>query len=225
MTRPVYLQQRTYVVTAGSPAAGADDPFFAGLQRELADKSFLLTTADNLITWARTGSLMWMTFGLACCAIEMMQMSMPRYDAERTACQLRSSRRIGAATRAAQNRSCNKMAPAPTQGLVRQRRWLLPLFLFGGARLRPHRAGRYLGPRLSADRRSAALRRAVAAAEDSPHRHHRALVGLADERIRTKPRFHLRTAVVCRVVPAKREPITTGRVPLSRGRPDRWADE
>jgi NADH-quinone oxidoreductase subunit B len=51
------------------PAAGADDPFFAGLQRELADKSFLLTTADNLITWARTGSLMWMTFGLACCAM------------------------------------------------------------------------------------------------------------------------------------------------------------
>src|SRR5260370_36211789 len=37
-------------------------------------------SADNLITWARTGSLMWMTFGLACCAIEMMQMSMPRYD-------------------------------------------------------------------------------------------------------------------------------------------------
>jgi NADH-quinone oxidoreductase subunit B len=26
---------------------------------------------------------MWMTFGLACCAVEMMQMSMPRYDAER----------------------------------------------------------------------------------------------------------------------------------------------
>jgi len=26
---------------------------------------------------------MWMQFGLACCAIEMMQMSMPRYDAER----------------------------------------------------------------------------------------------------------------------------------------------
>jgi hypothetical protein len=37
------------------------------------------------------------------------------------------------------------MAPALTQGLVRQRRWLLPLFLFGGARLRPHRAGRSPG--------------------------------------------------------------------------------
>jgi NADH-quinone oxidoreductase subunit B len=26
---------------------------------------------------------MWMTFGLACCAVEMMQMAMPRYDCER----------------------------------------------------------------------------------------------------------------------------------------------
>jgi NADH:ubiquinone oxidoreductase subunit B-like Fe-S oxidoreductase len=38
----------------------------------LADKGFLVTSTDNLIQWARTGSLMWMTFGLACCAVEMM---------------------------------------------------------------------------------------------------------------------------------------------------------
>ena len=50
---------------------------------ELAEKGFLVAAADDLIAWARTGSLMWMQFGLACCAIEMMQMSMPRYDAER----------------------------------------------------------------------------------------------------------------------------------------------
>ena len=78
---------------------------------ELADKGFLLTTADDLINWARTGSLMWMTFGLACCAIEMMQASMPRYDLER----------FGFAPRASPRQSdvmivagtlCNKMAPA-----------------------------------------------------------------------------------------------------------------
>jgi len=68
--------------TTGRPV-GADDAFYTGLSNELADKGFLITAADELITWARTGSLMWMTFGLACCAIEMMQVSMPRYDVER----------------------------------------------------------------------------------------------------------------------------------------------
>ena len=67
---------------SGKPLA-ADDRFFVGLNQELADKGFLVTSANDLIIWARTGSLMWMTFGLACCAIEMMQMAMPRYDAER----------------------------------------------------------------------------------------------------------------------------------------------
>src|SRR5690606_40753718 len=39
---------------------GADDPFFTGVNNELADKGFLTTTVAQLITWARTGSLMWM---------------------------------------------------------------------------------------------------------------------------------------------------------------------
>ena len=56
---------------------------FLDIDTELADKGFLVTSTDELITWARTGSLHWMTFGLACCAIEMMQVMMPRYDLER----------------------------------------------------------------------------------------------------------------------------------------------
>src|ERR1039457_1189374 len=56
----------------GQPV-GADDEFFVGVNNELADKGFIITAVDDLITWARTGSLMWMTFGLACCAVEMMQ--------------------------------------------------------------------------------------------------------------------------------------------------------
>jgi NADH-quinone oxidoreductase subunit B len=90
---------------------GVDDRFFRDVNHELSDRGFVVTTAENLITWARSGSLMWMTFGLACCAIEMMQMAMPRYDAER----------FGFAPRASPRQSdvmivagtlCNKMAPA-----------------------------------------------------------------------------------------------------------------
>jgi NADH-quinone oxidoreductase subunit B len=65
------------------PLIKPGDPFFSDLSNELGDKGFLVTTTDDLINWARTGSLMWMTFGLACCAVEMMQASMPRYDLER----------------------------------------------------------------------------------------------------------------------------------------------
>jgi NADH-quinone oxidoreductase subunit B len=90
---------------------GEDDAFFKGVNDELADKGFLVTATDEMINWARTGSLMWMQFGLACCAIEMIHTAMPRYDLER----------FGAAPRASPRQSdliivagtlTNKMAPA-----------------------------------------------------------------------------------------------------------------
>jgi NADH-quinone oxidoreductase subunit B len=68
--------------STGKPV-GANDPYFLEVNHELSDKGFFVAATDDLITWARTGSLMWMTFGLACCAVEMMQASMPRYDLER----------------------------------------------------------------------------------------------------------------------------------------------
>ena len=43
----------------------------------------MLTSADNLFDWARTGSLWPMTFGLACCAVEMIHAYMSRYDLDR----------------------------------------------------------------------------------------------------------------------------------------------
>nr|WP_315778964.1 MULTISPECIES: NADH-quinone oxidoreductase subunit NuoB [unclassified Bradyrhizobium] len=61
----------------------ATDAYFIRVRDDLADKGFFTANAEALITWARSGSWMWMTFGLACCAVEMMQMSMPGYDAER----------------------------------------------------------------------------------------------------------------------------------------------
>ena len=76
-------QPRGIVDPATGKPAGSDDPYFGEINDELADKGFLVTSTDELINWARTGSLMWMQFGLACCAVEMIQMAMPRYDAER----------------------------------------------------------------------------------------------------------------------------------------------
>ncbi len=97
--------------TAFTKGQMADDPYFQGLNEEMAHKGFVVAAADDLITWARTGSLWWMTFGLACCAVEMMHTSMPRYDLER----------FGVAPRASPRQSdvmivagtlTNKMAPA-----------------------------------------------------------------------------------------------------------------
>ena len=43
-------------------------------------EGFITTSYDSVVNWAKTGSLWPMTFGLACCAVEMMQASMPRFD-------------------------------------------------------------------------------------------------------------------------------------------------
>ena len=87
------------------------DPYFDGLSDHLADKGFVTASVDDLITWARTGSLMWMTFGLACCAVEMMQASMPRYDLERYGFAPRASPRQSDVMIVA-GTLVNKMAPA-----------------------------------------------------------------------------------------------------------------
>jgi NADH-quinone oxidoreductase subunit B len=47
------------------------------------DAPFLLTSVDWLVNWARRSSIWPVTFGLACCAIEMMAMSASRYDVAR----------------------------------------------------------------------------------------------------------------------------------------------
>ncbi len=50
--------------------------------QDLGD-SVLLTSVDSVINWARKNSIWPMTFGLACCAIEMMAMSASRFDIAR----------------------------------------------------------------------------------------------------------------------------------------------
>ena len=96
---------------AGLVPGDIDMKHFEAMREELDKKGFLVAKSEDLFTWARTGSLWWMTFGLACCAVEMIHVNMPRYDLER----------FGAAPRASPRQSdvmivagslCNKLAPA-----------------------------------------------------------------------------------------------------------------
>ena len=77
----------------GSPAERAPRTD-ARIDRDLRDlaetvdeeafvKRLLTTTVDRALSWARTGSMWPATFGLACCAIEMMHVATPRYDIAR----------------------------------------------------------------------------------------------------------------------------------------------
>src|SRR3977135_2545218 len=53
-----------------------------GLEEKLPS-GILLTSVEKLVNWTRKSSLWPATFGLACCAIEMMTFGGPRYDSAR----------------------------------------------------------------------------------------------------------------------------------------------
>ena len=93
---------------------GTQDNFGSDQDVSLAgfnNKGYILTTVNDVINWSRTGSLYWMTFGLACCAVEMMHTSIPRYDLERFGAIPRGSPRQSDLMIVAGTLT-NKMAPA-----------------------------------------------------------------------------------------------------------------
>ncbi|KAB8220871.1 hypothetical protein BDV33DRAFT_203076 [Aspergillus novoparasiticus] len=75
---------------------------------------YFLTTTDQLINWVRQGSLWPLTFALACCGVEMMHVSMPRYDQDRLGIIFRASPRQADVMIVA-GTVTNKMAPALRQ--------------------------------------------------------------------------------------------------------------
>jgi NADH-quinone oxidoreductase subunit B len=50
---------------------------------DVVGANFITAKLDKLVNWARRSSLWPATFGLACCAIEMMASTMPRHDLAR----------------------------------------------------------------------------------------------------------------------------------------------
>ncbi len=89
----------------------ADQRLFEQVNRDLEDKGFFVTQLEHLVSWARAGSLWPMTFGLACCAIEMMHAAASRYDLDRFGAVFRPSPRQSDVMIVA-GTLCNKMAPA-----------------------------------------------------------------------------------------------------------------
>lgn len=69
----------------GSSQVGIDGKIESGI---------LTATLDSLINWSRRGSIFPLTFGIACCAIEMMSGFAPRNDLDRLGIVFRNSPRV-----------------------------------------------------------------------------------------------------------------------------------
>ena len=65
------------------PPGAAQDAVIGAVTDEMDDKGFVVANIDKVVNWARTGSLWPMTFGLACCAVQMIHAYMARYDLDR----------------------------------------------------------------------------------------------------------------------------------------------
>lgn len=78
---------------------------------DLNKQGFVLTSLEKIVDWARSGSLWSMSFGLACCAVEMMHAAADRYDLDRFGMIFRPSPRQSDVMIVAGTLT-NKMAPA-----------------------------------------------------------------------------------------------------------------
>lgn len=101
-------------VTKAGPSSVAVErkpysPFQVDLKTSKAE--YALARVDDLVNWARKSSLWPLTFGLACCAVEMMHFAAPRYDMDRFGVVFRASPRQADVIIVAGTLT-NKMAPA-----------------------------------------------------------------------------------------------------------------
>ena len=107
------MNEVTPVAWNAKPLApgAAQDVVVGAVTTELTEKGFVVANLDRVVNWARTGSLWPMTFGLACCAVEMIHAYMSRYDLDRFGIIPRASPRQSDVMIVAGTLT-NKMAPA-----------------------------------------------------------------------------------------------------------------
>lgn len=91
-------------------------------------KGFIVSTLEEVVGWARGGSIWPMSFGLACCAVEMMHCAASRYDLDRFGIIFRPSPRQSDVMIVA-GTLCNKMAPAlrKVYDQMAEPRWVLSM--------------------------------------------------------------------------------------------------
>mmetsp|Transcript_26700 Transcript_26700/g.29098 ORF Transcript_26700/g.29098 Transcript_26700/m.29098 type:complete len:203 (-) Transcript_26700:65-673(-) len=102
---------RSYHATRASSAIVKKDNVGELLGQTHNAVEYVVSKVDDLVNWARKGSLWPMTFGLACCAVEMMHAAASRYDMERMGMVFRASPRQSDVMIVAGTLT-NKMAPA-----------------------------------------------------------------------------------------------------------------
>jgi NADH-quinone oxidoreductase subunit B len=99
------------------PFASGPAELFARLDDQVADadaaaaEGIVFTTLDSALNWARKNSIWPMTFGLACCAIEMMSMSASRFDISRFGAEVFRGSPRQSDLMIVSGRVSNKMAP------------------------------------------------------------------------------------------------------------------
>ncbi len=81
------------------------------LNTHLKNDGYVLAKVNDVVSWARCNSLWPLSFGLACCAVEMMQAAASRYDMERFGMLFRASPRQSDLMIVAGTLT-NKMAPS-----------------------------------------------------------------------------------------------------------------
>ena len=92
-------------------ADNIQDKILGTALEEIENQGFVVANLESLVNWARSGSLWPMTFGLACCAVEMMHAAASRYDFDRFGLLYRPSPRQSDVMIVAGTLT-NKMAPA-----------------------------------------------------------------------------------------------------------------
>lgn len=117
---PLMLQRAAPALTrlqpqsnTGVPIPSADENYkpYSPFQNTSSKGEWVMARCDDLVNWGRKGSLWPLTFGLACCAVEMMQCAASRYDINRLGMVFRASPRQADVLIVAGTLT-NKMAPA-----------------------------------------------------------------------------------------------------------------